>query len=283
MYPTGGTRRVFRQFAWLGVGSGKTALSRPAHQRVTRAVSPLKAVAMQTLRHFLHLIIVIACAIVLSACSARQLNDNVPTTLPPNHLVTSPSNEPSTPPTRTPSATRTPKIEGGTSIPFSTYTLTPTLDIASYTNAWTRYHGNYGISFEYPSIYDEKPYNDRCKAVESWDGADFGEKNEVYVRQPLDQSLDEHVELSLANYHREKPLKIKSREEIEINKQPAIVIKYKLVEESESREFVFTTVLGSELIYTFSFIGGTACDIPEIGVSERTVFEHAVETFYHEE
>ena len=26
--------RVFRQFAWLQVGSGKMALSRPAHQRV---------------------------------------------------------------------------------------------------------------------------------------------------------------------------------------------------------------------------------------------------------
>jgi len=31
--------RVFKQFPWLGVGSGKVALSHPAHQRVTRAVS----------------------------------------------------------------------------------------------------------------------------------------------------------------------------------------------------------------------------------------------------
>jgi hypothetical protein len=273
----------FLAFSWLTLGSAKVALSRPAHQRVTQTVSPLNAIPMQTLRHFLYLIIVVACAMVLSACSARQLNDNVSTTLPPVHLVASPSHEPNTLPIRTPSDTRTPRIEGGTPIPFSTYTPTPTLDLASYANTWTRYHGNYGISFEYPSIYDEKPYNDRCKAVESWDGADFGEKNEVYVRQPLGPTLDEHVELSLANYHREKPLTIESRAEIEINKRPAIVIKYKLVEESESREFVFTTVLGSELIYTFSFIGGSACDIPEISLSERTVFEHAFATFYYQE
>ena len=38
MHPTGGTLRVFRQFAWLGVGSVKMALSRPAHQRVTPTV-----------------------------------------------------------------------------------------------------------------------------------------------------------------------------------------------------------------------------------------------------
>jgi len=38
VHPTGGSLRVFKQFAWLGVGSVKMALSRPAHQRVTPAV-----------------------------------------------------------------------------------------------------------------------------------------------------------------------------------------------------------------------------------------------------
>ncbi len=41
VHPTGGSRRVFRQFAWLEVGSVKAALSRPAHLRVTQAVGPL--------------------------------------------------------------------------------------------------------------------------------------------------------------------------------------------------------------------------------------------------
>jgi hypothetical protein len=40
VHPTGGSLRVFRQFAWLEVGSVKAALPRPAHQRVTQAVSP---------------------------------------------------------------------------------------------------------------------------------------------------------------------------------------------------------------------------------------------------
>jgi len=38
--------RVFRQFAWLGVGSVKMALSRPTHQRVTPAVRRTKANSM---------------------------------------------------------------------------------------------------------------------------------------------------------------------------------------------------------------------------------------------
>jgi hypothetical protein len=38
VHPTGGSRRVFKLFAWLGIGSGKVALSPPAHPRVTLTV-----------------------------------------------------------------------------------------------------------------------------------------------------------------------------------------------------------------------------------------------------
>ncbi len=38
VHPTGGSRRVFKHFAWLEVGSVKMVLSRPTHQRVTHTV-----------------------------------------------------------------------------------------------------------------------------------------------------------------------------------------------------------------------------------------------------
>jgi hypothetical protein len=38
VHPTGGSLRVFKHFAWLGVDSAKMVFSRPAHQRVTPAV-----------------------------------------------------------------------------------------------------------------------------------------------------------------------------------------------------------------------------------------------------
>jgi hypothetical protein len=41
VHPTDGSQRVFRQFAWLGIGSVKMALSRPTHLRVTPAVRRL--------------------------------------------------------------------------------------------------------------------------------------------------------------------------------------------------------------------------------------------------
>jgi hypothetical protein len=43
VHPTGGSLRVFRQFAWLEVGSVKMVLSHPAHQRVTQAVRRTKS------------------------------------------------------------------------------------------------------------------------------------------------------------------------------------------------------------------------------------------------
>jgi len=43
VHPTGGSLRVFKQFAWIGVSSVKMALPRPAHQRVTPAVGQVLA------------------------------------------------------------------------------------------------------------------------------------------------------------------------------------------------------------------------------------------------
>jgi hypothetical protein len=47
--PTGGSRRVVRQFAWLEVDSDKMALSRPAHLPVTPAVETVEKVTLQKL------------------------------------------------------------------------------------------------------------------------------------------------------------------------------------------------------------------------------------------
>jgi hypothetical protein len=40
----GGSLRVFKRFAWLEADSGKIALSRPTHQRVTQAVETVEKV-----------------------------------------------------------------------------------------------------------------------------------------------------------------------------------------------------------------------------------------------
>ncbi len=55
VHPTGGSRRVFKPFVWLEVGSVKMALSRPAHPRVTHTVglpkqNYLLSVVKQSLR-----------------------------------------------------------------------------------------------------------------------------------------------------------------------------------------------------------------------------------------
>ena len=69
MHPTGGSLRVFRQFVWLGAGSGKMALSRPAHQRVTQAVGR-SSIEWKLIMKFSKAILIAAAIIfVLSSCS----------------------------------------------------------------------------------------------------------------------------------------------------------------------------------------------------------------------
>jgi len=45
----GGSLRVFKQVAWLGVDSVKVALSHPAHQRVTQTVETVEKVPFRKL------------------------------------------------------------------------------------------------------------------------------------------------------------------------------------------------------------------------------------------
>ena len=51
VHPTGGSLRVFKQLAWLEVGSVKMALSCPTHQRVTLTVSLLSQRSKKNYEH----------------------------------------------------------------------------------------------------------------------------------------------------------------------------------------------------------------------------------------
>ncbi len=83
MHPTGGSRRVFNQFAWLGVGSAKAALSRPTHQRVQFSLTGLLLIF----------------SFLLGACGSSQ-------TAPESETVSrSPSDKISTPATSLPTVT----------------------------------------------------------------------------------------------------------------------------------------------------------------------------------
>lgn len=85
------------------------------------------------------------------------------------------------------------------------HSLTPTLDLANFNNSWVRFYDHiYGISIEYPLIYKEKPYQGICDPFETRAGVHFGEKSEVFIRQRLGTSLEEHIESFIPSYHPSK-------------------------------------------------------------------------------
>jgi hypothetical protein len=235
--------------------------------------------AMRKQSYLIYQIIFVLGTMILTACGESYTNDYA---LTPSATDSS-SDRPRPQISLTPFATNTPSIDHENVTLTPTHTIKPTLDIANYTNIWVRYtDSRFGISIEYPLIYNEKPYYGICEPVESRDGVAFGEKSQVFVHQTLGTSLDEHIQSFIARYPPERKFKVESQKSMLINGQPATTIKYKLGENSTIREFIFIMAPESNLIYTFSFIGGSACDVPEIGVSEYTVFEHAIETFYFE-
>ncbi len=119
VHPTGGSRRVFGQFAWLGVGSVKATFSRPAHQRVTQAVRRLITsklqgkTKMRTLKSLLVFFAVVG--VVLSSCRSNTpvVSQTVITVVPTSKF---------------PTATLTSVPEPiHTSTIAPTYTITPTI------------------------------------------------------------------------------------------------------------------------------------------------------------
>src|SRR5688572_27692707 len=102
---------------------------------------------MQTLKHLICRTILIIAAMVLTACAARQATRSTSTALTPDSSAISTSGSPNFQPSRTPVATRTPKIDREALTPVPTRSLTPTLDVKNYTNAWLRFYDHiYGIT-----------------------------------------------------------------------------------------------------------------------------------------
>src|SRR5687767_6864089 len=160
---------------------------------------------MQTLRHLIYRIILIIAAVVLAACATGQATHSVSTALISDTPAISTSGDPSFQPSRTPLATRTPKIDREALTRAPTRSLTPTLDVKNYTNSWVRFTDHiYGISIEYPSIYKETPYQGICDPFETRDGVHFGENSEVFIRQRLGISLEDHILSFLVNYYPDK-------------------------------------------------------------------------------
>ncbi len=85
VHPTGGSLRVFRQVAWLQVGSGKVASSRPAHQRVTLTVGQLIRRDKENVMRKLYLSTLFMLFLLSSSCSNAKTT--LPTSLPSIQLT----------------------------------------------------------------------------------------------------------------------------------------------------------------------------------------------------
>jgi len=81
VHPTGGSRRVFKQFVWPEVDSVKIALSRPTHQRVTQTVGLLFKMAFIKMKKYIEIFPVVILALLsANACVSTRIFS--PTSIP---------------------------------------------------------------------------------------------------------------------------------------------------------------------------------------------------------
>lgn len=177
---------------------------------------------------------------------------------------------------RTPTATRTPRT------PTSTITPTPTFDFLSYNLTWRRFHSqHYQLSFEYPSIYDEAPFQERCAPVDGYDGVHIADKSEIMSRRHNGLSLVAYIQQFLGEYYRNHQYQIVSETPVSAGEFPARTVDYRFNE--SGLEGTFTFVFYNTRALIFSFPPGEGCDIPELALKESDAYQRAIETLTIEE
>jgi hypothetical protein len=111
-------------------------------------------------------------------------------------------------------------------------TSTPTLDFARFANTWKQYHNEtYGITFEYPALYDEAPYqaygcNIRLSTSKSGVYIDVGERISVSIENAPQQTLGAYVEAFIQD-NAGPDFTVTSRENGRVGGVQAIAVEYR--------------------------------------------------------
>jgi len=186
-----------------------------------------------------------------------------------------------------PSGTPVSTPEGGFSIsapagPGADVTSTPA-PVESFRDRWTTYaNPAYGFSFDYPAVYDSRQYR-YCapRAQQSLPEPavfvlDIGSQTRLTLSQPGSLSLEEAVEAfqadpSRAGYQFDPPA------EREVGGETGVSLSYRAGEAKRYGESTF--FLKDGLLYRVDTGAPSACDVPELELTEVNAAEHILDTF----
>lgn len=141
---------------------------------------------------------------------------------------------------------------------------------------WDTYQNDlYGFSFEYPAVYEEPAYIDRCGLKENATGIHLGQRIDIQFLDPGGLGLEDFA----SNLLQGKDWRVDSHTSQLISGLEGINIQYRFG--GANRFGTISLVEHNNRIFGFNFSAGDFCDIQEnqVQVSEGTVYTHLLDSF----
>jgi hypothetical protein len=179
----------------------------------------------------------------------------------------------------TPHVTTTATITlNSTSVSTPTLVPTATFDFSNYRLTWIRFSAPvYKVSFEYPSIYSEAPYQEECAPYDGYDGVGISSHSEIMVRSQDGLQLSDFIPVFIDKYWSARPVEIIANTASQAGPYPARQVDYQFIGTDITSTFTF--VSHDEIAYIFSFSSETSCDLAELNLQEWYAYQRAIETF----
>ena len=141
---------------------------------------------------------------------------------------------------------------------------------------WEPYQNDrYGFSFEYPAVYEEPEYIDRCGLKENGTGIHVGQRIEIQFLDPGGLGLEDFASQLLQG----KDWSLESQTSQLICGLEGKNIQYRIG--GTSRFGTISLVEYNSRVFGFNFSAGDFCDIQDnlVLVSEGSVYAHLLESF----
>jgi hypothetical protein len=144
---------------------------------------------------------------------------------------------------------------------------------ASAAPAWKMYQDAGGrFGFEYPAVYDEPAYRDRCAPRAMEEGAAVGARSELVFLDAGGSSLAESADKLLES----KEWTEESRADETVGGRPALTVAYRFG--GLNRYGTFTLIPFGDKLLALGFSAGAPCDIPAAGITELDAYRHIIES-----
>ena len=141
---------------------------------------------------------------------------------------------------------------------------------------WNTYQDDlYGFSFEYPLVYEEPAYINRCGLKINEGGVHLGQRIDLQVFDPGDLGLEDFAN----NLLQDKGWNVDLYTRQLISGLEGINIQYRFG--GTNRFGTISLVEHNDQIFAFNFSAGSFCDISknQTQISEGAVYEHLLESF----